>query len=136
MDNKIQNVDKNDSTNNFSFKNNVDKNIKSDIDSKNKMISNLNYYQKQKNIIIIQKNIFLICIYKVEVFEIDLNNYLDNIYGEEDLLKIIKEKEEERDMLFTCKERKKEIEKQIKNIYNAIEQIKIKKKEIISNIEK
>ena len=36
-------------------------------------------------------------------------------------------------MLFTCKERKKEIEKQIKNIYNAIEQIKIKKKEIISN---
>ena len=80
--------------------------------------------------------IFLICIYKVEVFEIDLNNYLDNIYGEEDLLKIIKEKEEERDMLFTCKERKKEIEKQIKNIYNAIEQIKIKKKEIISNNKK
>ena len=58
MDNKIQNVDKNDSTNNFSFKNNVDKNIKSDIDSKNKMMSNIKYYQKQKNIIIIQKNFF------------------------------------------------------------------------------
>ena len=39
MDNKIQNVHKNDSTNNFSFKNNVDKNIESDIDSKNKMMS-------------------------------------------------------------------------------------------------
>ena len=58
MDNKIQNVDKNDSTNNFSFKNNVDKNIKSDIDSKNKMISNLKLLSKIKNIIIIQKNFF------------------------------------------------------------------------------
>ena len=139
MDNKIQNVDKNDSTNNFSFKNNVDKNIKSDIDSKNKIMSNIKILSKTKKYYNYSKKFFLIiliiliCIYKIEVFEIDLNNYLDNIYGEEDLLKIIKEKEEERDMLFTCKERKKEIEKQIKNIYNAIEQIKIKKKEIISN---
>jgi len=79
MDNKIQNEDKNDSTNNFSFKNNVDKNIKSDIDSKNKMMSNIKILSKTKKYYNYSKKFFLIiliiliCIYKVEVFEIDLN---------------------------------------------------------------
>ena len=137
-----QDEDENDLTNNFSIKNNIENNANPEDDNKIKIINNIEIISKSQKyfnhptkifLIII---IFFICLYKVEVFEIDLNNYIDNIYGEEDLLKIIKEKEEERDMLFTCKERKKEIEKQIKNIYNAIEQIKIKKKEIISNNKK
>ena len=44
-------------------------------------------------------SIFFIFFYEVQVVEIDLNNYIDKKYGEEDLLKIIKEKE--REMFFT-----------------------------------
>ena len=129
--------DENDLTNNFSIKNNVENNANPYKDNKIKIINNIEIISKSQKyfnhptkifLIII---IFFICLYKVEVFEIDLNNYIDNIYGEEDLLKVIKEKEKEKEMLFISKERREEIEKQIKNIYNAIEQIKKKKKEII-----
>ena len=57
-----------------------------------------------------------------------LNNYLDKIYGEEDLLKLAKEKERKMFNFFSGKE--------IENIYNVIEEIKRKKKEIIDENEK
>ena len=80
-------------------------------------------------------SIFFLFTYKNQVVEIDLNNYIDKIYGEEDLLTIIKEKE--REMFFTFRaKRRKEIEMEIQNIKNAIEQIKQKKKEIINNNKK
>ena len=78
-------------------------------------------------------SVFLVFIYKVQVVEIDLSNYIDKIYGEEDLLTIRKEKEEEKEMF---KDRREEIEKEIRNINNTIEQIKQKKKEIINNNKK
>ena len=57
-----------------------------------------------------------------------LNNYLDKIYGEEDLLKIVKEKERKMFNFFSGKE--------IENIYNVIEEIKRRKTEIINENEK
>jgi len=131
--------DENDLTNNFSIKNNVENNANPYKDNKIKIINNIEIISKSQKYFNYPTKIFLIiiiffiCLYKVEVFEIDLNNYIDNIYGEEDLLKVIKEKEKEKEMLFISKERREEIEKQIKNIYNAIEQIKKRKKEIINN---
>ena len=58
-----------------------------------------------------------------------INNYLNKVYGEEDLLNIIKEKEKE--IVNSDLKRRNEIEKEIENIYNAIEKIKKLKKEKI-----
>ena len=77
---------------------------------------------------------FLFIISKIVNNEINLNNYLDKIYGEEDLLIIIKEKEKE--MNNCSSKRRNEIEKEIENIYDIIEKIKLKKKEIINNNKK
>ena len=59
---------------------------------------------------------------------------MDRIYGEKDLLQIIKEKE--RELANSSTKRRLEIEKEIENIYNVIEKIKEKKKEIINKKKK
>ena len=51
---------------------------------------------------------------------------MDRIYGEKDLLQIIKEKE--RELANSSTKRRLEIEKEIENIYNVIEKIKKRKK--------
>ena len=124
----------------YSLINNNDENNKINSlseDSKSKKIKIKSKFKKFYNITI--KIILLILIvfifnYKIETFEIDLNNYLDKIYGEEDLLTIIKEKEEEK--LLSNEKRKKEIQFEIDKIKHTIEQIKLKKKEIINNNKK
>ena len=69
-----------------------------------------------------------------EILRPDLDNYLDKIYGEEDLLKIIKK--DEKEMTDCSKKRRYEIIKEIENIYNVIEKIRNKKKEIIAKNKK
>ena len=63
-----------------------------------------------------------------------MNNYLDKIYGEDDLIEVIKEKEIE--LINSSSKKRNEIEKEIKNIYNVIEKIKEKKREIINKNKK
>ena len=94
--------------------------------------TNIHYFYSNKFLLIIII-FFIICDNNGEN-QIDLKNYLDKIYGEEDLLKIIKEKEREK-VNFSHKKRYK-IEKEIENIYDTIEKIKKKKKEIINKNKK
>ena len=86
--------------------------------------TNIHYFYSNKFLLIIII-FFIICDNNGEN-QIDLKNYLDKIYGEEDLLKIIKEKEREK-VNFSHKKRYK-IEKEIENIYDTIEKIKKKEK--------
>ena len=89
------------------------------------------YFYPIKTILIIL--CLIIITYKIipkEILRPDLDNYLDKIYGEEDLLKIIKE--DEKEMTDCSKRRKYEIKKEIENIYDVIEKIRNKKKEIIA----
>ena len=140
MDDESKNLlfldgEKNDLSNNFSI-NNVKKTDKECTEFENRIlkmspIQKKYFYYSIKIFLLI--SVFLVFIYKVQVVEIDLSNYIDKIYGEEDLLTIRKEKEEEKEMF---KERREEIEKEIRNINNTIEQIKQKKKEIINNNKK
>ena len=65
--------------------------------------------------------IFAVINIEIKTPQIDLNNYLDKVYGEEDLLSIIKEKEKE--MIFTFGTKRKRIKNEIENIYNIIEKI-------------
>ena len=125
------------STNNFN-----DKIVKVDSDhnKESKIKKNIKFILKA-NIFYIYINKFLLIIIFFFLFfdnnktnQIDLNNYLDKIYGEEDLLKIIKEKEREKVNFYNKKRYK--IEKEIKNIYDVIEKIKKKKKEIINKNKK
>ena len=58
--------------------------------------------------------------------ELDINKYLNKLYGEEELLKIIKEKEEEK--ILSNIKRKYELEKEIENFNAVIEKIKKIKK--------
>ena len=56
---------------------------------------------------------------------------MDKVYGEEDLLSIIKEKEKE--MIFTFGKKRKRIKNEIEKIYNIIKQIKEKKQQFINS---
>lgn len=77
---------------------------------------------------------FFLIFNKSGLYQVDLNNYLDKIYGEDDLIEVIKEKEIE--LINSSSKKRNEIEKEIKNIYNVIEKIKEKKREIINKIKK
>ena len=69
--------------------------------------------------------LFLIVSDNINVNKIDPNYYLDKIYGEEDLLRLIEEKKQA--LLNPFLISKKSIENDIENMYNIIEQIKQKK---------
>ncbi len=120
---------------------------------------NIDNYEKQKKLITsnegyqdkLTKNlkslffgtkIFLIiiifCILNTKSKDIDIEHYLDKLYGEEDLLKIIQDKEYEKDKILPnyYKNKIKNINKEIERINDIIEQIKIKKKEKIKNNKK
>ena len=77
---------------------------------------------------------FFLIFNKSGLYQVDLNNYLDKIYGEDDLIEVIKEKEIE--LINSSSKKRNEIEKEIKNIYNVIEKIKEKKRETINKIKK
>ena len=75
------------------------------------------------------KKFLLIIFYGIIIYflskdkiELDLNNYLNKLYGEEELLKIIKEKGNEKNNSDIKKRNK--IEKEIENFYWVIEKIK------------
>ena len=78
--------------------------------------------------------IFAVINIEIKTPQIDLNNYLDKVYGEEDLLSIIKEKEKE--MIFTFGSKRKRIKSEIEDIYNIIEKIKEKKQKFINSNKK
>jgi len=78
--------------------------------------------------------LFLIVSDNINVNKIDPNYYLDKIYGEEDLLRLIEEKKQA--LLNPFLISKKSIENDIENMYNIIEQIKQKKLEIIKKNKK
>ena len=140
--------------NNNDSKNNIESNDYSYINNnedKTEKINSTHNYENQitKNIKTIPKTkryyfypikflLLLLCLFliydEIGTKQIDLNNYLDKTYGEEDLLNIIKEKE--REMVNSSESRRNEIEKEIENIYNVIETIKKKKKEIINKNKK
>ena len=126
----------------YSINNNYDKteNVNSADTDENKLTKDIettskakikNYYSKAFFLIII---CFFLISDKIDKNQIDLNNYLDKIYGEGDLLKIIKEKE--REMINSSTKKRYKIEKEIENIYNIIEKIKKKKKEILDKNKK
>ena len=77
---------------------------------------------------------FLIVSDNIDFNKIDLNNYLNKIYGEEDLLKLIEEKKQS--LLNPFLISKKKIENDIEDMYKIIEKIKQKKSEIISKNKK
>ena len=93
-------------------------------------ISTNNYYKSSLKIFFILF-IFVIINIEIKAPQIDLNNFLDKVYGEEDLLSIIKEKEKE--MIFTFGKKRKRIKNEIENIYNIIKQIKEKKQQFINS---
>lgn len=93
-------------------------------------ISTNNYYKSSLKIFFILF-IFVIINIETKTPQIDLNNFLDKVYGEEDLLSIIKEKEKE--MIFTFGKKRKRIKNEIENIYNIIKQIKEKKQQFINS---
>ncbi len=82
--------------------------------------------------------IIIFCILNTKSKDIDIEHYLDKLYGEEDLLKIIQDKEYEKDKILPnyYKNKIKNINKEIERINDIIEQIKIKKKEKIKNNKK
>ena len=87
------------------------------------------------------KKILLIIVYGIIIYflskdkiELDLNNYLNKLYGEEELLKIIKEKGNEKNNSDIKKRNK--IEKEIENFYWVIEKIKKIKKTKIKKMKK
>ena len=130
FNNKLMSTNNNDKTVKVDSAHNKENKIK----KYNKAILKFNKYYFYSN------KYFLIIIFLFYIFDdnrtnqIDLNNYLDKIYGEEDLLKIIKEKERKK-ANFSKKKRYK-IEKEIENIYDVIKKIKKKKKEIINKNKK
>ena len=132
--------------NNNDSKNNIESNDYSYINSNEDKTEKMNSVHNQpnkitKNIKTISKTkkyyfcsikflLLLLCFFLTinDKNQYALNNYLDKIYGEEDLLKVAKEKERKMFNFFSGKE--------IENIYNVIEEIKRKKKEIIDENEK
>ena len=131
--------DKNESINHFLIKNDDENNKDLSLGTyyKSKVEKIKSKFKKFYNLpikIVLSILIIFIINYKVENFEIFLNNHLDKIYGEEDLLTIIKEKEMEK--FFSFGEKRKEIQSEIDKINEVIEQIRQKKKEIINNNKK
>ena len=84
------------------------------------------------------KKIFIISFYGIIIYflskdkiEYDLNNYLNTLYGEEEILMMIKEKENEKHNSNIKK--RIDIEKEIQNFYSVIEKIKKIKKLKLKN---
>ena len=111
--------------------------IENQMSKRTKMLSiiKIYYFYPIKTIIIILFSVVISYkIIKKEILSPDLDNYLDKVYGEKDLLKIIKRDEIE--MTDCSKRRKYEIKKEIENIYDVIEKIRNKKKEILDKNKK
>ena len=126
----------NNSTSNYTKINNKIENINSDNENSNIIIKNLEIITKSKCYKFLIKFIFILLLFvsitiKINTTQLDLNNYLDKVYGEEDLLRIIKEKKKE--MILTFRQKREKIKDEIENIHNIIEQIKKKKEIFIKN---
>ena len=83
----------------------------------------MNYLKK---FLIISFYGIIIYFFRKNRIEFDLSIYLNKLYGEEEILKMIKEKEKEK--INSNIKRRNELEKEIYNFYALIEKIKKIKK--------